>query len=126
MSRKKKKLGKNAKLAVTRSEAHTFMELPATLRAIVRGYVRDTDRRRRALADPGIPEQLREKYRSINEKIDEATEMLDPVMRQIFLVDICNKRGYDKSAARDYMARPTYYRQKNRLETEIARQLELI
>ena len=63
---------------------------------------------------------------TINDKISAAVEFLDPVLRPILLEDIKNKWGYNKSAARDYMARPTYYRQKSRLETEIARGLGLV
>lgn len=126
MGRAKKKLSKSAKLICTKSEAHTYMELPASLRAIVRSYVRDISRRQKAIADSGTPAKLKKRYQSINDKISAAVEFLDPVVRPILLEDIKNKWGYNKSAARDYMARPTYYRQKSRLETEIARGLGLL
>ena len=124
MSRKKKQ-GQAKRLIGTRSEAHTYMELPLSVRTLVRGYVQDLGRLRKLSRDESVPAGDRKKSAAVVEKIENAAPDLEPVVMMILLDDIAAIRGFDKSRAHEMMARPTYYRAKNRLEVGIASALGL-
>lgn len=123
MARRKKD---KFKLYRTRSEAHTYMELPASVRTILRGYVQDIPRFRATAADPNYSAEARRHNTNLLSRLDAAAPDMEPEVKRILLDDIAYLRGYDKSELRDMMARPTYYRSKNKLEVALAKALKLI
>lgn len=123
MSRKKKH---NYILNRSRSEAQTYMDLPTDIRMHVQAYVMGSAAREKLMSDPATPVSVRKRYQKIREKIEKVCSEMDARVVEIMLQDIAVRRGYDKSQAHRMMARPTYYRQKNRLERGIAEALGLI
>lgn len=110
----------------TKSEAQKYMDLPTYIRMHIQAYVMGSAERERLMSEPGVPAAVRTRYREIQEKIEKICSEMDARVVEILFEDIAVRRGYDKSKAHRMMARPTYYRQKNRLERGIAEALGLL
>lgn len=121
-----KKNNHSRKLHRTRSESLTYMDLPTDIRMHVQAYVMGSAAREKIINDPAVPASIRKKYQKIREKVEKVCQDMDARVVEILLEDIAVRRGYDKSRAHRMMARPTYYRHKNRLERGIADALGLI
>ena len=99
------------------------------VRLLVEGYCADYPRRKRIseckYRTITTDEEV-QRFREINDRIDEALSIVDEGMRNFILTDIANGNGYDRSMASPFMHKDTYYKQKNEVILRIALAMHLI
>lgn len=66
------------------------------------------------------------KFKRINEIIDDSLRCVDEGIRMYVLTDIANRNGYNKSMASPFISHMSYYRQKNEVLLRMAQKFNLI
>lgn len=99
--------------------------IPRSVTEIVRAICADYPRRQRMISD-GEGGDAEKECRRINAAVDAALAEVEVGVREILLLDIACGRGYDYSMASAIMVKSSYYRRRNKLIRDIARQMNLL
>ena len=100
--------------------------LPKTLTVLIIGICVDYERRRRALQEEPLREQVRNTYLELNRAVEKALEEVEPALRTDVLGDIAEGISYWHSSASLIISRNGYYRRRRRFLFDIARELCLV
>lgn len=101
-------------------------KLPIGVVETVKGICKDYERKREALSVTSLKAEVRSAYEAHNTAVNNALLTLEPSLRYLILEDVAEKRGYNKSAARSYIAHNGYAERKCRFIYHIAVNLNLV
>lgn len=104
----------------------TKYDLPAGIVDEVKGICRDYERKRRALINGNLNEDVRNVYECYNRAVNDALLSIEDGLRLIILEDIIDSRGYEKSSASLMIAHNGYAQRKRKLIYNIAANLHLV
>lgn len=101
-------------------------ELPSGVVKVVRAQCADYDRKELCIQEGSVPEETLSAYIATNAAIKQALSDIEEAVRQHFLNDIAENRGYDRSQSQWCLSHNSYYKRKRKAIYEIARGLLLI
>ena len=101
-------------------------DIPHSVAAIVKSVCADYSRRQNAIESESVSGEVRAEYVRINTVIDAALDEIEKGIKEMFLRDIVDGRGYAFSPASLYLAKNSYYNRKRKLVHDIAVGLNLI
>jgi hypothetical protein len=101
-------------------------QLPTGVVKVVQAQCADFERKRIALKNGGISDEVRKAYEEINAIISEALEEVEEACRKDFLKDIAENHGWNKSSINWMLSQGAYYNRKWKVVYEIARKMFLI
>lgn len=111
---------------MARTSIFSNIDIPQGVMEIVRAVCADYWRRAREIKDKTKSEEILECYIDLNDKIDRGLADVEQVVRQDFLADIVNHRGWSTSRASIYGTKKWYYKRKKHVIVMIAKNLHLI
>lgn len=98
--------------------------IPSTVVNIVQSICADYDRRIRCIGNKR--DDVAERYRMLNDAIDNALADIEIGVRDVLLSDICLGRGYNHSPASAILTKSSYYSRKRKIIHDIAEELLLL
>lgn len=101
-------------------------ELPSGVVKVVRAQCADFARKELCIQDGSVSEETLNAYIATNAAIKQALFDIEETVRQHFLNDIAENRGYDKSQSQWCLSHNAYYKRKRKAIYEIAKGLLLI
>lgn len=101
-------------------------ELPSGVVKVVRAQCADYARKELCIQEGSVPEETLSAYIATNATIKQALSEIEEAVRQHFLNDIAENRGYDRSQSQWCLSHNSYYKRKRKAIYEIARGLLLI
>ena len=101
-------------------------DIPASVAELIRSLCADYERRENAIKFSAITGPVLARYVELNAAIDTAMCGVEAGIREDLLADIGSGRGYEASALCMVMAKNTYYKRKEKVIKDIARELALI
>ncbi len=101
-------------------------DIPKTVVEIVCGICADYDRREKIIKNAGAAGATLDKCIELNAIIDKALEDIEAGARKEILKDVSEGRGYYKSGMQVIFSKNAYYRRKNKLVHDIAKDMALI
>ena len=101
-------------------------ELPSGVVKVVRAQCADYARKELCIREGSLSEDTLNAYIATNAAINKALADIEETVRQHFINDIADNRGYDKSQSQWCLSHNAYYNRKRKAIYEIAKALLLI
>jgi hypothetical protein len=102
-------------------------DLPLTALRLAEAIIRDYPRRYHVVKYSATDDlEVLEKFKNMNNIIDEIVAGFDPRFSKIILNDIIDHKGYDISFASSFSSRNTYYLHRKKLLQDVCKAMHII
>ena len=110
---------------MSRKKEYFKHEIPSSVVGVVCAICADYARRESAMKHGVVSGEVLDRYAELNQIIECALMCIEAELREDLLVDIAEKRGFERSRANLLLSKNAYYRRRRRVIFEIAMGLRL-